>query len=289
MLVSSCWGTVPQDDTSQLAEISLSIPPPEEFSPKVYSHPKELQFAFIEVEPTNTANFELSGIRLDPLFNRMRTIFSEMTGTNTLIASTYTILPKKTVAFEIGDATDENITMIAQSILMENPTLDADILFMVIDREHSFFVGANHDKNVHGITPLAYLSGGLQSLSATTPSEDVLTEEAYSIIHELLHSYEFGRQEDAYRTPNNIQELFPFVTIRENDLFGPLDQTHPFGPIKVHNGWKNYTILTVTINEPLVFTIENSCLKEANVVKIPLGYVLSQDGELLAKSLVFDL
>ncbi|HIH42783.1 TPA: hypothetical protein HA246_04000 [Candidatus Woesearchaeota archaeon] len=275
----------------KFGELKLDVP--EAFTTRTYKHPEYLKFAFIEIENDASEGFELSDKAITPFLENLKKIFEEISEGNTKVDMKYKLLPKKKVNVTIEDAIDPNLNNIVKEILKENSNLNADILFIIVDAKHSFYGAANHDDSEEGISPIVMLSGlHFNFLKSKSKAEvdRLLLDTTYAVIHEMLHSYEFGRANDAYRDINMVNQKYPFVNLYSGDLFGLTSHiSHPFGPLKVLNGWKKYDIIKYELDKPVKFNVKNTCLKDAVIPKIPIGYAFGPQGTLLFKSIVFDL
>ncbi len=281
-------------------ELKGNLPDTIPFEPKKVTPPSIIKVGFIEIEPIDHGEAELSFEALNPKFKLFKEIFEENTNGKTIIDPDFIILPKKSVNFRLveddfdyldNQRVNNNLyALVDKEIRDIQNDYNLDFLFLIIDGNDKYvpsaaavYLGRSNNDKTFGIIVLK--KGSI----AFTGRYDKFP---FDMAHEIMHDKVFGSLKDYYgsQTENNIGSMeFPFVRDMaiENLMAGGAGLL--FGAHRAYLGYKEYEIVNVQKGEWKEITIQNSCIPESKIKKIPLGFVLGPSNEILAKSLIIEL
>ncbi len=267
---------------TKLTEIDLIVPEIKDFKPTLYNYPKNLKFAFVEIEPKNNAGFDLNKERITPRFERFKFILESMFNGNIFVNPNYEIL-NKIVTDKIIDSNTYSNESFEEEIKQIPNLNEFGVLVIVVDYGEGV---ANHiENNSNSITIK------LNSSHFAYYSDRDLTNFGYTLSHELLHDKKFGENKDAYGTGlygSGAIGPFPWYNITQIGLYGFSRENYPIGPSLVRLGLKEYNQTILENGETKILNVKNSCLADSKINKIPLGYVLDSTKKLVAKSIVLE-
>jgi len=274
-----------------VASTSVPLPPLEKFEPGIRPLEGELRLAFLELEAGNPGPLHMGMDGLKPIVASLDRYLRAISDGALNVSTNFAILSREVSTSRLGEENASNIVAAELSPALERheseKSIEGALLIAWVNT-----VGLNSTLDL-GPSPMHPTRLALVGQEYLVDPEASALAIAFSLIEAVTGLESCARY---------AEQWYPFVNWRPGDLLGPGMEGEPCGAVKVELGWRRYLTLNPGPGETIKLQVNNTEIKDAKIVRIPLGFVLDvghsdnpqlphhpSENWILVKSLVIEL